>query len=106
MQAVVQLHANSKAQPEDGRRPRVGLVIPTLNEEEPIAHVIRSIPRDVVDDVIVADSGSDDHTVERAHAAGARVVVESRRGLWSGLRRRRTSGARVRHYRLSRWRWQ
>jgi glycosyltransferase involved in cell wall biosynthesis len=62
------------------RRPRVALVIPTLNEEEPIREVIRAIPRDVVDAVIVADSGSDDRTVERARAAGAHVVVERRRG--------------------------
>ncbi len=61
-------------------RPRVALVIPTLNEEEPIGEVIAAAPRDVIDDIIVADSGSDDHTVERARDAGARVVVEHRRG--------------------------
>src|SRR5260221_8467868 len=61
-------------------RPRVGLVIPTLNEEEPIAQVIGAVPRDVVDDIVVADSGSVDRTVERARAGGARVVVETRRG--------------------------
>jgi glycosyltransferase involved in cell wall biosynthesis len=47
-------------------RPRVALVIPTLNEEEPIGEVIRAIPRDAVDEIIVADSGSEDRTVERA----------------------------------------
>ena len=61
-------------------RPRVALVIPTLNEEEPIAEVIRAIPRDAVDEIIVADSGSEDRTVERAHEAGARVIVEQQRG--------------------------
>ena len=61
-------------------RPRVALVIPTLNEEEPIAAVIRAVPRDVVDEVIVADSGSEDRTVERARAAGARVIIERQRG--------------------------
>jgi hypothetical protein len=30
-------------------RPRVALIIPTLNEEEPIGEVIRAIPRDAVD---------------------------------------------------------
>ena len=63
-----------------GARPRVGAVIPTLDEEEAIAHVVRAIPREFVDDIIVADSGSRDRTVERARAAGARVVMESRRG--------------------------
>src|SRR5215467_10591443 len=61
-------------------RPRVALVIPTLNEEEPITEVIRAVPRDAIDEIIVADSGSEDRTVERARAAGARVVVEPRRG--------------------------
>ncbi len=61
-------------------RPRVALVIPTLNEEGPVGEVIRAIPRDSVDEIIVADSGSDDRTVERARLAGARVIVERQRG--------------------------
>jgi glycosyltransferase involved in cell wall biosynthesis len=61
-------------------RPRVAVVIPTLNEEEPIGAVIRAIPRDAVDEVIVVDSASEDRTVERARDAGARVIVEPRRG--------------------------
>jgi glycosyltransferase involved in cell wall biosynthesis len=62
------------------RRPRVALVIPTLNEEEPIGAVIRAVPRDAIDEVIVVDSGSEDRTVERARDAGARVMIERRRG--------------------------
>ena len=62
------------------RRPRVALVIPTLNEEEPIAEVIRAVPRDAVDEVNVADSGSEDRTVERPRAGGARVIIERQRG--------------------------
>jgi glycosyltransferase involved in cell wall biosynthesis len=61
-------------------RPRVALVIPTLNEEAAIGEVIRAVPRDAVDDIIVADSGSADRTIARAEAAGARVVIERRRG--------------------------
>ena len=61
-------------------RQLVGVVIPTLNEEAAIAGVIAAIPHGVVDDIIVADSASTDRTVERARAAGARVVSESRRG--------------------------
>src|SRR5215467_10614842 len=59
---------------------RVALVIPTLNEEQPIAEVIRAVPRDAVDEVIVVDSNSEDRTVERARTAGARVIVEEQRG--------------------------
>ena len=61
-------------------RPRVAAVIPALNEEATIVGVIGAIPPGIVDDIIVADSGSTDRTVEQARAAGARVVSESRRG--------------------------
>jgi len=63
-----------------GPRPRVAVVIPTLNEEAAIAGVIAAIPPGIVDDIIVADSGSTDRTVERASAAGARIASESRLG--------------------------
>jgi glycosyltransferase involved in cell wall biosynthesis len=66
--------------PAAARRARIGVVIPTLNEEEPITHVLSAVPRDLVDDVIVVDGGSTDRTVERARTVGARVVVEKRRG--------------------------
>ena len=61
-------------------RPRIAIVIPTLNEEEAIPGVLAAIPSGIADSVIVADSGSTDRTVERARAAGARVVSETRRG--------------------------
>jgi glycosyltransferase involved in cell wall biosynthesis len=77
MSAPQQAHADAFAIP---CRPRVAVVIPTLNEEEPIGEVIRAIPRDMVDEVIVVDSLSEDRTVERARDAGARVIVERQRG--------------------------
>jgi glycosyltransferase involved in cell wall biosynthesis len=55
-------------------RPRIALVIPTLNEEEAIGGVLAAVPREAVDEIIVADSSSTDQTVTRAQAAGARVV--------------------------------
>lgn len=58
----------------------VSVVIPALNEEESISGVIRAIPRDLVDEIIVVDNGSTDRTAERAEASGARVIREPRRG--------------------------
>jgi glycosyltransferase involved in cell wall biosynthesis len=61
-------------------RPRIALVIPTLNEEEAIDGVLAAVPRSAVDEMIVADSSSTDRTVARAQAAGARVVSLRERG--------------------------
>ncbi|MBV9014587.1 MAG: glycosyltransferase family 2 protein [Alphaproteobacteria bacterium] len=61
-------------------RPRTALVIPTLDEEEAIAGVIAAAPGDAIDEVIVVDSGSTDRTVDRARAAGARVLALRERG--------------------------
>jgi glycosyltransferase involved in cell wall biosynthesis len=61
-------------------RPRLAVVIPTLNEEEAIGGVLAAIPPGIAEQITVVDSGSTDHTVERAATAGARVVSESRRG--------------------------
>jgi hypothetical protein len=61
-------------------RPRVAAVIPALNEAEALPRVLREFPAGVVDEVIVVDGGSRDGTAEAAREAGARVVVEARRG--------------------------
>lgn len=61
-------------------RPRVALIVPTFDEEAAIGGVLGAVPRSAVDEIIVADSGSADRTVERARAAGARIVTESCRG--------------------------
>jgi glycosyltransferase involved in cell wall biosynthesis len=53
---------------------RIAAVIPTLNEEDSIAEVVRGIPRPPVDRVIVADGGSRDATAARAADAGADVI--------------------------------
>lgn len=58
---------------------RVGVVIPALDEERAIGHVIADIPN-WVDEVVVADNGSRDRTAEIAERAGARVVHERERG--------------------------
>jgi len=54
---------------------RVSVVIPALNEEEPIAGVVREcLATAVPAEVIVVDNGSTDRTAERAREAGARVI--------------------------------
>ena len=55
-------------------------VLPTLNEVDTIAAVIAELPRDLVHEIIVADSGSTDGTVGAARAAGARIVELTQRG--------------------------
>jgi len=62
------------------RKARVSVVIPALDEEVPIAGVVRAVPREIADEVIVVDNGSTDRTTERAREAGARVVSEPQRG--------------------------
>ena len=59
----------------------ISVIIPALNEEEPIADVIRAVAATKIPhEVIVVDNGSTDRTAERARAAGARVVAEPHRG--------------------------
>jgi glycosyltransferase involved in cell wall biosynthesis len=56
------------------------LVIPALNEAEIIGEVVRSIPRSVINEIIVVDNGSTDQTSAEAERAGAKVIWESRPG--------------------------
>ncbi len=57
----------------------VSVVIPALNEEEPIAGVVReAIATGIPREIIVVDNASTDRTAERARAAGARVVSAPR----------------------------
>jgi glycosyltransferase involved in cell wall biosynthesis len=56
---------------------RISVIIPALNEEEPIAAVVRAcLTTGLPDEVIVVDNASTDRTAERARGAGARVVAE------------------------------
>ena len=58
----------------DTRLNGVCVVIPVLDEEASIGGVIERIPRDAVDEIIIADGGSKDCTIEIAKAKGARVL--------------------------------
>ncbi|PYT09428.1 MAG: UDP-glucose--dolichyl-phosphate glucosyltransferase [Acidobacteria bacterium] len=61
----------------------VAVVIPALNESASVPKVIDSIPRNRVCEIIVVDNGSTDDTAGAARRAGARVVIEPRRGYGS-----------------------
>lgn len=63
--------------------PRTVVLIPVLNEEESLPHVLAAIPREVVDEVIVVDNGSTDRSAAVAREHGARVVAEPERGYGS-----------------------
>lgn len=57
----------------------ISVIIPALNEEEPIADVVRACAATgLPNEIIVVDNGSTDRTAERAQAAGARVVSAPR----------------------------
>jgi len=61
----------------------VSVIIPTRNEAQSIEHVLADLPRDLVTEVIVVDSSSNDGTPEIAARMGARVIQEPRRGYGS-----------------------
>ena len=57
----------------------VSVVIPALNEEEPIADVVREcLATKMSSEIIVVDNGSSDRTGECAREVGARVVTAPR----------------------------
>ena len=59
----------------------ISVIIPALNEEEPIADVVREcLATGLPGEVIVVDNGSTDRTAERARAAGAKIVLEATPG--------------------------
>jgi len=56
------------------------VIIPALNEEQAIRLVLRDIPRNTVDQVVVVDNGSSDGTARMAESLGATVRWEPERG--------------------------
>jgi dolichol-phosphate mannosyltransferase len=49
-------------------------IVPVFNEAAKIGEVVRRMPREVVDEVLVVDDGSTDHSVEVARSLGGRVI--------------------------------
>jgi glycosyltransferase involved in cell wall biosynthesis len=75
-----------------GSRVAVSAVIPCLNEEQTLALCIEKAFRgfselDVDGEVVVADNGSTDRSVEIARNLGARVIHERRKGYGAALLR-------------------
>lgn len=63
------------------------LVVPVWDEEEKIGDVLRRVPRDVVDQILVIDDGSRDGSVNVARAYGAEVLSMGRTvGVGAALR--------------------
>ncbi|MGH2865047.1 MAG: glycosyltransferase family 2 protein [Solirubrobacteraceae bacterium] len=73
---------------QDAGLPLVSVVIPCLNEAENVESCVRAALEAIVHmgvhgEVVVADNNSEDDSARRAEQAGARVVVERRRGYGS-----------------------
>ncbi|HEX9132556.1 MAG TPA: glycosyltransferase family 2 protein [Ktedonobacteraceae bacterium] len=59
---------------------KVAIIIPALNEETALQHLLTELPRDIAQWVIVVDNGSTDATAVVAQRAGAIVTREPIRG--------------------------
>jgi glycosyltransferase involved in cell wall biosynthesis len=73
---------------QDAELPLVSVVIPCLNEAENIEACVSAALEAIVrmgvhGEVVVADNNSEDNSAELAERAGARVIVERRRGYGS-----------------------
>ena len=78
----------------------VSVVIPCLNEEEPIAGVVAEVLAQGVDEVIVVDNGSTDATAARALRGRRPRGERAAPRLWPRLRGRPRGGAGRRRHRL------
>jgi len=65
------------------KKQKIVVIIPAFNEENSIARVIKDIPSELIDEVIVVNNNSDDATDINAQNAGATVLHEERAGYGS-----------------------
>ncbi|MEM7511680.1 MAG: glycosyltransferase family 2 protein [Bacteroidota bacterium] len=59
---------------------RIAVIIPAYNEEASIGNVVRDIPSEWVQEVVVVSNASTDDTEKNASEAGATVLQEGRKG--------------------------
>src|SRR6478752_89314 len=88
MSTVVETMPPVRRDAEDQAAPLVSVVIPCLNEAENIEACVSAALQalramGVPGEVVVADNDSEDESARLAERAGARVVVERRRGYGS-----------------------
>lgn len=60
--------------------PSIVVIIPAYNEEKGLPKVIRDIPKELTDEIIVVSNGSTDNTVQVARNLGATVLEEQQKG--------------------------
>jgi glycosyltransferase involved in cell wall biosynthesis len=63
-----------------GAQIHIVVIIPAYNEENSVGSVIKDIPMDLVQEVIVVNNNSNDDTAAVAKLAGATVLEEKRQG--------------------------
>ena len=88
MSTLAQTTTPRACDPADADAPLVSVVIPCLNEAENIESCVTAALEaiegmGVQGEVVVADNNSEDESARLAEAAGARVVIERRRGYGS-----------------------
>ena len=81
------------------RENSVAIIIPALNEEQALKHLLAEIPATSAQWIIVVDNGSTDRTAEVARVAGAIVTPQPIRGYgracWSGAQTAKELGAEI-----------
>jgi glycosyltransferase involved in cell wall biosynthesis len=62
-------------------KPKISIILPTLNEERGIIETLKEINKlDLDKEVLVVDGLSIDNTIRNAKAYGAKIVIEKRKG--------------------------
>ncbi len=59
---------------------QVSLIIPTLNEAHNIAGVLKDIPKDIIDQILIVDGYSTDGTPDIAKKMGYKVIFQEGKG--------------------------